>query len=320
MVETPTTDPIPVAAVVGPTGVGKTALAVALAGEWPLEAVSVDSRQVYRRMHIGTGKPTAEERRTLPHHLLDVVEPDEPYDAARFARDAAAAIDDIRTRRRWPILVGGTGLYFRALARGLAPLPPADATVRCRLRAQAAAEGPAALHRRLAAVDPPTAARLHPKDLVRVTRALEIATLTGRPASEAWASAGATVVRPYRLVTIGLTMAREALYARLDARVDRMLAEGLLEEVTRLLAAGFGPDLPAMQGIGYRHLAPVVAGDVPLAEAVRAMKRDTRRYAKRQWTWFARGEVAAWVSVDPEVPHQAIAEVKKMLERARIFG
>lgn len=312
--------PEPLAAIVGPTGVGKTALAVELAREWPLEAVSVDSRQVYRRMDVGTGKPTAEERRALPHHLVDVVEPDERYDAARFAREAARAIEDIRARGRLPILVGGTGLYLRALARGLAPLPPADPALRRRLRHEAAALGPAALHQRLAAVDPPTAARLHPRDLVRVIRALEIADLTGRPPSEAWASAGAMPAAPYRLVAVGLTMAREALYARLDARVDRMLAAGLLAEVEGLLAAGFGPELPAMQGIGYRHLAPVVTRGASLPEAVRAMKRDTRRYAKRQWTWFGRDEAAAWVTVDPDDPLRATAKVKKTLERARIFG
>ncbi|MGH7266527.1 MAG: tRNA (adenosine(37)-N6)-dimethylallyltransferase, partial [Candidatus Rokuibacteriota bacterium] len=161
---------------------------------------------------------------------------------------------------------------------------------------------------------------LHPRDLVRVIRALEIAGLTGRPPSEAWASAGAMPAPAYRVVTIGLTMAREALYARLDARVDGMLAVGLLAEVKGLLAAGFGPDLPAMQGIGYRHLAPVVTRGASLPEAARVMKRDTRRYAKRQWTWFGRGEVAAWVTVDTDNPRRATAEVKKTLERARLFG
>jgi tRNA dimethylallyltransferase len=299
--------------------VGKTALAVALAGTWPLEAVGVDSRQVYRRMDIGTGKPTREERGALPHHLVDVVEPDEPYDAARFAREAAPVLAGIRARERHPILVGGTGLYLRALVRGLAPLPPADPALRRRLRAEVAAEGPAALHRRLQALDPPTAARLHPRDVLRVIRAVEIALLTGRPASEAWAAAPAGAGR-YRVLTIGLTMAREDLYARLDARVDRMVAGGLLEEVRGLLAAGFGPDLSAMQGIGYRHLAAVVLRGAPLAEAVDAMKRDTRRYAKRQWTWFAREPGITWVSLDARDPRAGIAEVKKMLEQSRIFG
>ncbi|MBI3455108.1 MAG: tRNA (adenosine(37)-N6)-dimethylallyltransferase MiaA [Candidatus Rokubacteria bacterium] len=311
---------MPVAAIVGPTGVGKTALAVALAQEWPIEAVSVDSRQVYRRMDIGTGKPTPAEQRLLRHHLLDVVEPDERYDAARFARDAAAAIADIRARRRWPLLVGGTGLYLRALLRGLSPLPPADLALRRQLRAQAAAEGPAALHKRLAELDPDAASRLHPRDLIRVTRALEVVMLTGQPLRAAWGKPREPAASPYRVLVVGLTMPRDALYARLDARADWMLAAGLLTEVEGLLATGFGPALPAMQGIGYRHLVPVITRGARLADAVRAMKRDTRRYAKRQWTWFVRGETPYWVSVGPQNLGPAIAEVKKLIDRARIFG
>ena len=304
----------------GPTGVGKTAVAVALAREWPLEAVSVDSRQVYRRMDIGTGKPTPGERRLLPHHLIDVVEPDEPYDAARFAQDATAAIADIHARRRRAVLVGGTGLYLRALLHGLSPLPPADLALRRRLRAEAATEGPAALHTRLAGLDPTTAARLHPRDLVRITRALEVVLLTGQPLSTLRGARRRMAPSPYRALTIGLTMPRAALYARLDARVDRMVAGGLLGEVEGLLAAGRAPELPAMQGIGYRHLVPVVTRGAPLDEAVRTMKRDTRGYAKRQWTWFGRDEGARWVVVDPEDPGSATVEVKKLIEIAGIFG
>jgi len=299
--------------------VGKTALALALARDWPIEVVSVDSRQVYRRMDIGTAKPTPAERRRLPHHLLDVVEPDEPYDAARFARDAAAAIADIRARGRWPLLVGGTGLYLRALLDGLSSLPPADLAVRRRLRAEAAATGAEALHRRLAAVDPATAARLHPRDLVRIVRALEIAEVTGEPPSALRGRRRVTAGVRFARLTVGLTMARDRLYARLDARVGRMLAEGLLEEVEALLAAGFGPELPAMQTIGYRHLIPAVRDRSRLPEAVRAMQRDTRRYAKRQWTWFLRDPRIRWVAVDPEQPDRAVATVKKSIEAAGLF-
>jgi len=310
---------IPVLAIVGPTGVGKTALAMALASEFPIEAVSVDSRQVYRRMDIGTGKPTPAQRRALRHHLVDVVDPDEGYDAARFRREAAAAIADIRARGGAAVLVGGTGLYFRALVRGLAMLPAADLTLRRRLRAEAAAAGAAALHDRLAALDPETAARLHPRDLVRVTRALEVVLLTERSASTGRGTSWTLSSSPYRVVTVGLTMERHALYARLDTRVDRMLADGLVAEVGGLIAGGFGVDLPSMQGIGYRHLVPVVTRHAPLGEAIRTMRRDTRRYAKRQWTWFGREAGVYWVSVEPEDMGSAVIEVKKLIERTRVF-
>ena len=225
--------PIPLLAILGPTGVGKTRLAVALGEHWPIEIVSVDSRQVYRRMDIGTAKPTAAERRSVRHHLIDVVEPDEGYDAARFAHDAAAAVDAARSRGRWPVLVGGTGLYYRALVRGLLPRPPADPVLRASLRAEVRTLGPEALHRRLSALDPDAAARLHPRDALRVSRALEVVVQTGRPSRRTGAGAWEeTPAAPkYRVVAVGLTASRPALYAALDARVDRMLADGLMDEV-----------------------------------------------------------------------------------------
>lgn len=318
--ETPAS-PVPLLAILGPTGVGKTRVAVALAGEWPIEVVSVDSRQVYRRMDIGTAKPTPAERRAVRHHLVDVVEPDEAYDAGRFVREAAAAIEDARRRGRRAILVGGTGLYFRALVRGLLPRPPADPALRATLQAEARAAGPESLHRRLRDLDPEAATRLHPHDALRVTRALEVAIQTGAPAARLgpgrWTEPAA--VSRYRVVGIGLTAPRAALYATLDARVDRMLADGLLDEVRALLAAGYGADLPAMQGIGYRHLAPVVREGRSLEAAVAAMKRDTRRYAKRQWTWFQREPDLAWTETSPGDVSAAIAAIKKIVERTRLF-
>lgn len=313
--------PIPLLAILGPTGVGKTRLAVALGEHWPIEVVSVDSRQVYRRMDIGTAKPTPEERRAVRHHLVDVVEPDDGYDAARFAREAAGAIVAARSRGRWPVLVGGTGLYYRALVRGLLPRPPADPALRASLQAEARTGGPEALHRRLQALDPDAAARLHPRDTLRVSRALEVALQTGRPALRAGAGAwGEATAEPgYRLVAVGLTAPRLALYAALDARVDRMLSEGLVDEVRALLEAGFASTLPAMQGIGYRHLLPVAerGGDLEAARAT--MKRDTRRYAKRQWTWFAREPDLVWVETRPGDIAGALADIKKIVERTHIF-
>ena len=311
----------PLLAILGPTGVGKTRLAVALAEHWPIEVVSVDSRQVYRRLDIGTGKPTLAERRAVRHHLVDVVEPDEGYDAARFAREAAAAIAATRSRGQWPVLVGGTGLYYRVLVRGLLPRPPADPALRASLRAEAASAGPEALHRRLATLDPDIATRLHPRDAVRVSRALEVVLLTGRPVllSGPGAWDGSPIDPGYRVVAVGLTAPRPALYAALDARVDRMLAEGLLDEVRALLEAGFAPTLPAMQGIGYRHLAPVARGVGGVDTAVAAMKHDTRRYAKRQWTWFAREPGLVWIETGPGDVAAALVSIKKIVERTRLF-
>jgi tRNA dimethylallyltransferase len=313
--------PIPLLAILGPTGTGKTQLAVALAEHWPIEVVSVDSRQVYRRMDIGTAKPTPGERRTVRHHLVDVVDPDEGYDAARFAREAASAVAGVRSRGRWPVLVGGTGLYYRALVRGLLPRPPADRALRASLQAEIRTTGPEALHRRLQVLDPDTATRLHPRDALRVSRALEVTLQTGRPVPRSGAGAwGEAPPEPeYRVVAVGLTAPRPALYAALDARVDRMLEEGLLDEVRALLEAGFSPTLPAMHGIGYRHLVPVVQTGGGLDPAVAAMKRDTRRYAKRQWTWFAREPDLAWVETRPGDTPSALAEIKKTIERTRLF-
>jgi tRNA dimethylallyltransferase len=315
---------VPLLAVVGPTGVGKTRAAIALATAGPLagrlEVVSVDSRQVYRRMDVGTGKPTEAERRAVPHHLLDVVEPDDVYDAARFVRDAARAIDAIRARGRLPVLVGGTGLYYRALVRGLDSRPPADPDLRRALRDEAAAVGPEGLHRRLARLDPEAAARLHPRDLVRVTRALEVAVAEEVPRASMPERSWAKVeLARYRVVTIGLTDARPRLFQTLDARVDRMLASGLLDEVRGLLAAGLGLDLPAMQGIGYRHLAPVVRTGTGLRSAVAAMKRDTRRYAKRQWTWFAREPGVTWIETGVSSDAEITGAIHKIVDRTRLF-
>ena len=312
-------DAAPLLAVVGPTGVGKTAVAVALAGLLPLEVIGVDSRQVYRDLDVGTGKPSPAERRAARHHLVDVAAPDEVYDAARFVREAGAAIAEVRARGRLPVLVGGTGFYFRALVRGLAPAPPADLELRRRLREEARSGGPEALHERLRGLDPDAAARLHPRDLVRVTRALEIVTVTGRPVATASGEAWRREPGRFRLVTVGLTMARDALDARLDARVETMIAAGLAAEVEGLLARGLAPELPAMQGIGYRHLVPVLRGQASLDAAVAEMKRDTRRYARRQWTWFAREPDVQWLTGGAGGPRETAEAVKKLIDRTRLF-
>jgi tRNA dimethylallyltransferase len=301
----------PLLVLAGPTGVGKTAAAAALARRLPVEVVSADSRQVYRGMDLATGKPTPAERRAVAHHLIDVVEPDERYDAARFRADAERAIADIRARGRLPVVVGGTGLYVRALLRGLDPAPPADPGFRRELQATRAREGAAALHARLAAVAPSVAGRLHPNDEVRVIRALERARAGAAPGS-LWA-AGA---RRHAAILLGLTRERLALDARLRARAAEMVEAGLLGEVKALLARGFDPGLPAMLGIGYREFALVALGRLDPAEALGRMQRETLRYARRQWTWFRAEPEIEWLDVDAcGGPDGVAAAIAQRLDR-----
>jgi tRNA dimethylallyltransferase len=285
----------PLLVLAGPTGVGKTAAAVALAARIPIEVVSADSRQVYRGMDVGTAKPTRQERAAVLHHLIDVADPDDRYHAARFAREARAAIDAIRSRGRLPVVVGGTGLYIRALVRGLDPAPPADPALRRELYELAATES-GALHARLAREAPALAHRLHPNDHVRIVRALELVR-AGAPvgiAQRRWRDAPEV---QDEVLYVGLTLPREVLATHLRARATDMIAQGLKDEVERLLARGYDPSLPAMQGIGYREMALVLRGEIDEAEALRRMQRDTVRYAKRQWTWFARETDIQWLDV-----------------------
>ena len=288
----------PLLVLVGPTAVGKTAVAVRLGALIPIEVVSADSRQVYRGLDIGTGKPSAEERAAVPHHLLDVVDPGERYHAARFRTDARAAIAAIHARGRLPVVVGGTGLYVRALLKGLTPAPPADPALRAELEAIARTEGAPALHARLAALAPDVARRLHPNDRVRVVRAIEIH--RGRDAVPATGADGdwGGATRAWRLLLIGLGRERAALNQAIAVRARAMLARGMMDEVEGLLAAGHDPERPPMDGIGYRPLALAARGRLPVEEALRLMVRDTTRYAKRQMTWFAREPEIRWIDVD----------------------
>jgi tRNA dimethylallyltransferase len=288
----------PLLVLVGPTGVGKTAVAARLAGHVAMEVVSADSRQVYRGMDIGTGKPTEAERAAVPHHLLDVVAPDQRYHAARFRADALAAIASIHARGRLPVVVGGTGLYVRALLKGLTPAPPADPALRDELEGFAGAHGAPALHARLAAVAPETARRLHPNDRVRIVRALEIHARPGGPAPEGGAGDWAAPPGAWRLLMIGLGRNRAALNAAIAERARAMVARGMMDEVRRLREAGYEPSRPPMDGIGYRQLALAMQGRMTVEEAVRLMIRDTTRYAKRQMTWFARDPEVRWLDVD----------------------
>jgi tRNA dimethylallyltransferase len=286
----------------GVTGVGKTATAVALAARLPVEVIGADSRQIYRGLDVGTGKPSAAEREAVPHHLVDILDPDERYDAERFRRDAAQAIAAIRARGRLPVVVGGTGLYIRALLRGLDPAPAADPEFRAALAAEAARRGRAALHARLRTEAPALAARLHPNDSVRIIRALEL-TRRGPMARGTWARREAV----FPAIYVGLTMERTRLTSRLRARCAAMASSGLVAEVERLLARGYDESLPALQGIGYRDFARVVRGATSPEEALRTMQRDTVRYAKRQLTWFRREEGLEWIDVEGQGGPEGVA-------------
>lgn len=282
--------------IAGPTGVGKTAAAVALAERVPIEVISADSRQVYRLLDAATGKPSAAERAAVPHHGIDVVDPDESYQAARFRAEALAAIERIRAARRLPVIVGGTGLYIRSVVRGLDPAPPRDPAFRQELEDEAAHAGPIALHRRLGMVAPLVAAKVHPNDRVRIIRALEVVRAGYAPAASQTEWRRATPA--FRLLFVGLTLPRDDLAARVRERAAAMARNGLADEVQDLLRRYGAADLPALQGIGYRQFVHVVRGRMDAETAVRVMQRDTVQYVKRQLTWFAREPNVEWIDVD----------------------
>lgn len=305
----------PLLAVVGPTAVGKSQIAVRLAKALETEVLTADSRQVYRGMDIGTDKPTPEERAGVPHRLIDLVEPDQPFNAGEYRRHAVVEIERLYREGRIPLVVGGTGLYVRALVRGLWEGPTADWSLRERLESEAHREGPEHLHRQLARVDPETAGRLHPRDRAKIVRALEVFQLSGRPLSAAHRR-HAFAERPFTPLLIGLTRARPALYRRIECRVEAQLAKGLVQETRRLLERGYGRGLGSMKGLGYRQIAGYLAGDDPYEEAVRRLKRDTRHFAKRQWTWFRKEPGITWVTVDEqESIEQVVARIMELVQR-----
>lgn len=278
----------------GPTASGKSELGVRLARELDGEIVSADSMQIYRGMDIGTAKPTPEERNGIPHHLLDVADPDRPFSAADFCDTASEAISAIIARGKRPIVVGGTGLYIRALLHGLVDSPSGSGEIRQRLQEEARELGNLAMLERLRRVDPELAAGIHPNNLVRIIRGLEVHRLTGIPLSRHQREHG-FAARRFRSLTIGIRVDRRELYARIEARVDRMMAAGLLDEVRALLAAGFGEQLKAMRSIGYREACACLAGELGSDEATELIKRNSRRYAKRQLTWFGADSDIIWL-------------------------
>jgi tRNA dimethylallyltransferase len=292
----------------GPTALGKTSIAIDLARTFNGEIVGADSMQIYRNMNIGTAKPTPYEQSRVPHHMIDIVDPDEPFDARRFAIMAHEKIMDLHARRVTPFVIGGTGLYIKALLHGLFEAMPADRDVRARLKQEAEIHGTGFLHKRLSQQDSATAKRIHPNDTYRILRALEVYELTGKPITELQSEHRFTD-KPFRVVKIGLHMDRDIIYDRINHRVDAMIDSGLVDEVKGLLGMGYSADLKSMQSIGYRHMVDFIEGHSSWEEALRTLKRDTRRYAKRQLTWFKADSAIVW-----KEPGQ-LKEIRRTIEK-----
>ena len=293
----------PVVVIVGPTAVGKSRIAVEVAKAFETEVLTADSRQVYRGMDVGTDKPASEERQVVPHRLIDLVDPDESFNAGLYRRQAIDEIERLYRDCRLPLVVGGTGLYVRTLLKGLCDAPQADPIMRKALRQEAEDQGYDRLYARLVEVDPVIAARLHPRDESKVIRALEVYQLSGRRMSE-FQQAHGFAERPFAALMIGLNRDRDVLYRRIEGRIDWQLAHGLIEETKQLLAQGYRRDSAAMKGLGYRQVAEHLAGEYDAAEMVRRFKRDTRHFSKRQMTWFRKEPGIQWLMIEELEPVQ----------------
>jgi tRNA dimethylallyltransferase len=304
---------LPIIVLTGPTAVGKTAAALRLAEDLESEIISADSRQIYRGMDIGTAKPSPDERRRVRHHLIDIADPDEPFSAGRFRALARPVIETLHRRGRIPVVAGGTGLYIRSLVRGLWEGPPADWTLRERLRGEEARLGPGHLHEKLRGLDPKSAGRIMPGDLAKLVRAIEVYEKTGIPISaqhDRHRLGGDSA----RAVIVALSRDRAELYRRIERRVDEMMERGFEDEVKGLLAAGYSEDLPAMKGLGYRQIIDYLGGRTDREAAVALIKRETRRYAKRQWTWFNADPSVRWIHLSPgNDGEKVLSEIKTVL-------
>ena len=293
----------------GPTGIGKTGFAIALAQELNGEIIGADSMQIYKYMDVGTAKPDERERQLAVHHLVDFLDPADNFDAKSFTVLADQAISDIAKRGRVPVVAGGTGLYIRALLHGLFRGKPACPATLDQLNQTLEEKGAPALHAQLTKCDPRAAEKIHPNDGFRIVRALEVFFTTGIPISQCRQTHDFKSDR-YQSLTFGLHMDRKLLYDRINRRVDMMMAQGLLDEVKNLVNQGYSLELKSMQSIGYRHMGMYIKGDVSLEEAVRLLKRDTRRYAKRQFTWFNKEKNLIWINAK---------ETEKAIETAKDF-
>jgi tRNA dimethylallyltransferase len=301
----------------GPTGSGKSAISELI---WnsrdlpPVEILTIDSRQIYKHMDIGTDKPSSEMQKRIPHHLLDIVEPDREFSVAEYRERAGMVISEICGRGHLPILVGGTGLYIRVLLRGLIDAPGKNPELRERLKRELEEDGPGALHRRLSVIDPARAGQIEATDGLRIIRALEIMESTPGKVSDKFAGHGFHD-DPYDYLLFVLSTDRSRLYTLIDQRVERMISNGLFDEVAGLVKK-YGEDAPALSAIGYRQIAAFLANKMTRMEAIDRIKRDSRRYAKRQITWFKKEPRAEWMEHDPLTPHLT---ARKIIDRIKVF-
>lgn len=294
----------------GPTGIGKTGFAIYLAKQFNGEIIGADSMQIYKYMDIGTAKPDVSERAEARHHLVDFLDPAKDFDAGQYAHLAGQAIDTIVQKKRLPIVAGGTGLYIRSLLYGLFRSQPACQKTLAELTETLEKKGSSYLHQQLEICDPSAARRIHAHDGFRIIRALEVYLTTGIPISESQTQQPFTHPR-YRSLTLGLYMDRHELYERINERVDIMMGQGLLFEVQGLVKKGYGLNLKSMQSIGYRHMGKVINHELDIETAVSLLKRDTRRYAKRQFTWFKKEPGIVWIT--PKQTDRAVSLVKDFL-------
>lgn len=308
---------LPLIVILGPTAVGKTDVSLSVAEFLDAEIVSCDSVTVYRYMDIGSAKPTPEQRSKVPHHLLDVVNPDELYNVAIYVPDAEKAISGIWERGKTAIVVGGTSLYLSALLEGFdLPIAPHDEEVRRRLYELARQEGNKALHRRLREVDPQAAQRIHPHDLVRIVRALEVYEQTGKPISAFWHRAfeAPQLLRYPNALVIGLICERGELFRRIETRMQRLLKEGWLDEIRRILDMGYSPELKSMRSLGYREFTQVVLGNWTLEKGQQEYLRNAKAFAKRQWYWFKRRPYIHWLDTTDKTTEQISEEVIRFVK------
>jgi len=285
--------------VVGPTGVGKTEICLRVAKKSGAEIISADSRQIYRYMGIGTAKPTPEQLSRVPHHMVDYVDPDEEFNAARYGRRASKIVSQLLAAGKLPLVVGGSGLYLRALLGAFFEGPGAHSDIRRGLVEEESREGPGTLYHRLKHVDPQAASRIHPHDQVRTIRALEVHQFTGIPLS-LWQKSGPYHRPKFRWCKLGLYRHREDLYRRIEERVDMMMRQGLLQEVQSLLSRGYSADLPALATVGYQEMVAYLRGRLNFEQAVSLLKQNTRQYAKRQMTWFKKDGEILWFDAQRE--------------------